>query len=356
MKTSTFLSRMFRLLRLAFSTFDRAIATLSCVLAFISVALTVIFIRIPGSKIPGFIVARDIAILAGLTSLSLFLLYKYARREITITTQIEFLSQQFKYSHDIVHSFRNELFKGYFQARLPEMTHAELRTLRHICDFVTNGVRESLVEYFKSIGIDLDNDISISVKLLMSPDEVIQVVLPKLSQDQKDNIRTKPHWIITVYRDHNTHMHHTEREKATKIYDVDKNSAFHHIVTSGNAYFRSNDLQSLDNYDNENPNWRQQYNSTLVVPIRYVSVDDSQAYCYGLLTVDSLNPNNHRLYDRDECQYILGHAADLLATYFLLVVSSKPADSKAQVTSGATAETANRPNPSSVSRRGDSEW
>ena len=148
------------------------------------------------------------------------------------------------------------------------MTHDKLRTLRHMCDFVTNGVRESFVEYFKSIGIDVANDISISVKLLMSPEEVLQAVRPK-SQEKRDEIRSKPHWIVTVYRDHETHMHHPKREKATRIYDVDKSSAFHHIITSRNDYFRSNNLQGLDNYSNENPNWRQQYNATLVVPIRY---------------------------------------------------------------------------------------
>ena len=105
------------------------------------------------------------------------------------------------------------------------------------------------------------------------------------------------------------------------IYDIDKNTDFRRLVGNKESAFFSNDLQRLkDAYENENNDWRQYYNATLVVPIRYLSSDKRQHRCYGLFAVDSLNKQKIKdLYNDKECKYILGQAADLLATFFLLL-------------------------------------
>jgi hypothetical protein len=57
----------------------------------------------------------------------------------------------------------------------------------------------------------------------------------------------------------------------------------------------------------------------MVVPIRYLSSDRQRYRCYGALAVDSLNEKKISDLYNHQCEYILAHAADLLATFFLLL-------------------------------------
>ena len=194
----------------------------------------------------------------------------------------------------------------------------ERKAFRDLCSYITDDVRTAFSQYFKSKGIDIGNDISVSVKLIIRPEEVSGLLYTKLNQEQQKEILLKDQWVITVYRDHYTHSHLKEREKGLRIYDVDKNTDVHLLVKSKQDVFFHNNLQSYYGYENENLDWPRYYNSTLVVPIRYLSIDKQQYRCYGFLAIDSLNRKKQDLYNDNECKYILGHAADLLATFFLL--------------------------------------
>ena len=304
-----------------FGNWDRALTTVSFIATLVGSVVTVFLVAYP-SAVPQYIVVRDILFWFALIFMSLIVAGKYIRRETLIRAQIDLLSNQFKLSHDLVHNFRTELFSTYFQPNVQRQrfTERERRIFSQLCAYVTEGVKTSFSEYFRSRGIDIGTDIALSVKLVMSPNEVLELLAQELSQEQQQQVQAKDTWIITVYRDSYTHTHSINREIAQRIYDIDKNTAFRMLVRRREvSAFCCNDLQSLGiTYDNENEKWRFYYNAALVVPIRYLSLDGRQFRCYGVLAVDSLNEKKiPNLYNEVECKYILGHAADLLATFFV---------------------------------------
>jgi hypothetical protein len=314
-----------------FGNWDRGLTTVSFSATIVGTVVSVFLVAYP-SAIPHYIVVRDLLFWFALILMSLIVSGKYIRREAVIRNQIDLLSSQynllsnqFKLSHDLVHNYRTELFYRYFQPQIQRQrfTDKELRIFRHLCSYITEGVKTSLYEYFRSKGIDIGTDLAISVKLIITPEEVLEALaqLQQLSPEQKKQIQAKDQWFITVFRDNYTHIHSPLREKGLKIYDTDNNTAFRLLVRSQAATFCCNDLQSLGiAYDNDKKDWRNYYNATLVVPIRYQSLDGTQFRCYGVLAVDSLNVMKITdLYNEVECKYILGHAADLLATFFLLL-------------------------------------
>jgi hypothetical protein len=155
------------------------------------------------------------------------------------------------------------------------------------------------------------------VKLIIPSNKIVEL-FPHLSEDQEQQIRKREKWVITVFRDPYTYNHHHEREVGSAIYDIGGNTAFHHVVENGQPYFLSNNLAGWgENYRNENLEWRERYNSTLVVPIRYRDATFGQQLCFGFLAVDSLNRDGIELYNSSTCKHILSHSADLLATFFL---------------------------------------
>ncbi len=174
--------------------------------------------------------------------------------------------------------------------------------------------------------IDIGEDISVSVKLIFTSDEVIER-FEYLPTWKRQEIKTKERWVVTVYRDPITFETMSgEREVNARAYDIEDNTAFDNIYNHKDQYFRSNDLQGITAppYKNTNDRWTEQYNATLVVPIRYEGKPHSNHYtCYGFLAVDSLNRNKETLYTDQECLYILGHSADLLATFLLSVALGK---------------------------------
>jgi hypothetical protein len=312
-----------------FGNWDRGLTSVSFIATILGSLVTIFLVAYP-SAVPQYIAVRDILFWIALMLISLIVTGKHIRREVIIRTQIDLLSSQknllsnqFKLSHDLVHDYRTELFYRLFQPHVHRhrYTVKEWRIFRHLCAFITEDVKTSFTEYFKSRGIDIRRDIAIAVKLIITPDEVLDVLGQELSQAQQEQIRAKDQWFITVFRDNYTHIHSPLREKGQRIYDIDNNTAFRRLVRTQESAFCSNDLQRLSAaYDNESKEWGKYYNATLVVPIRYLSLDGRHFRCYGVLAVDSLNEKKITdLYNEAECKYILGHAADLLATFFLLL-------------------------------------
>ncbi len=303
-----------------FGTWDRGLTSISLIATLIGALITVFLVKYP-AEVPKYIAYRDFIIWSALILICLVVVVKYVRREAVIQSQIDLLSDQFRLSHDLIHNFKDELFNKYFQQNIQrhELNEKERGAFRDLCSYITDDVRMAFSQYFKSSGIDIGNDISVSVKLIIRPEEVAGLLSTKLTQEQQKEILLKDQWVITVYRDHYTHHHYREREQGLRIYDVDKNTDVHLLVKSKQDVFFHNNLQSYYGYENENQDWRKYYNATLVVPIRYLSIDKQQYRCYGFLAIDSLNRKNQNLYNGNECKYILGHAADLLATFFLLL-------------------------------------
>lgn len=305
-----------------FSTFDRTVGSTSLVLTSISLLLTIFLVKAP-DRVPQFIEVRDVTIVFGLMAAALFYAGKYIRREATFETQARLLARQYHDFRDIVRNYKNQLFREYFSdPGVYSRQEGQERVFRHLCGHITYGVRESFLQYERARGIEIGDDISVSVKLILKTDELLSIAGENsLGPDAKKRIEGSQatEWVTTVYRDPYTHRHHWEREKAQRVYDITRNTAFLNIVQHGQPEFVSNDLQALGQaYMNENSNWQQQYNATIVVPIGYSGDQEGQSQCWGLLAVDSVNNTKANLFDTDESRYIASHAADLLSTFFLL--------------------------------------
>ena len=339
-----------------FGSTDRFIASVSLIATLTSLVLTLYLRRLPPDEIiPEFITSRDLLAFFGLIGIVIYLLVQFVRYKITLENQTEYidqlkqsqidqidqlkqsqinqmdqlqahLSSQFKNFYFIVHEFRDQIFEYFLPDIIGDLafegTENDLKFFRRICDFTTNGIQKSLVQYFTTRGIDLENDISITVKLIVPSNVVIDLYANKLTKTEREEVRKKARWVITVFRDYDTHMEQRNREVGGKpfyrFYDVKNNTAFDYIASDGNSHFLNNDLQALgDSYRNENLVWKDYYNSTLVVPIRYYDNAQRQHFCLGFLAVDSLNKEKiNNLYNDQECKDILSHSANLLANFF----------------------------------------
>lgn len=229
-------------------------------------------------------------------------------------------------------NFRGELFKRYYSAIVPtnanDATHfkmgdSDYSLFQNICRYITDGVRDSLLEHFRIRNIDIGEDIAVTVKLIIDADQLAQ--LSSLPRIDEAKIKQKQRWIITVFRDSYTYRHYREKREVggIRVYDIPSNTGFRNIHENGNEYFVNNDLEALSRsgaYVNENPDWRTYYNATIIVPIEYRDVQAGRI-CYGFLAADSLNTiKNAHLFDSVECLSIMRQAAELLTIYFLLLV------------------------------------
>lgn len=231
-----------------------------------------------------------------------------------------------------ISNFRGELFKRYqsvisqkaVSAQPPFVFSDEDYSLfQNICRFITDGVRAALLEHFKTRGIEIDDDVAVTVKLIIDSPQLIQ--LSSLPHINEAKVKTREQWVITVFRDSYTYTNYREKREVggVRIYDIQNNTGFRNIYENGSEYFLHNDLITLlrsGAYLNENPDWQKYYNSTLIVPIEYRDQQTGARLRYGFLTADSKNGKNLPLYNADECLTIIRQAAELLTIFFLLLV------------------------------------
>ena len=127
---------------------------------------------------------------------------------------------------------------------------------------------------------------------------------------------------MTGYRDPNTWGTKPERTEIKQIiYHInDENTIFDEIINKDKNFFFSNDLQKdyqRGQYKNQNSSWQNNYNSVLAVPIRYRRQGDHRAtLIYGIISVDSMNPNSYELFDDKNTYHLLAASADVLALMF----------------------------------------
>jgi len=315
-----------------FGTPDRVLSFVSVFIGIISTILTVFLWQFP-EKVPTLIIIRDIAILFLLLLTSSILLSKYIRREqqlVSTVTNLEKSNQrllkQFEYFHLSVHKFRSDLFclyrgcaKEYFSVSTKERT-----TFERICHSITSDLKSIYSEFLLSHGIDIKGDLCVSVKLMVSREE-LTVIFHEIPGPEKRKIGKKKKWVYTAYRDPETFERFRDRrEVAQKFYSIEGNTGFDHIYSSKNDIYSSDDLKALGaKYKNENPDWNKYYNATLLAPIRYYNSVNGDYFCFGFIAIDSMNSKKEKIFEIEEARHIIGQCADLLATFFLLLNVSK---------------------------------
>lgn len=332
-------AHMIALVKRIFSRLDSALAAISILLALVSTASTVFLLNYPDT-VPQFMLIRELVIIGALLLIVLAILARYFDRESVLkekeglvneksalanslaADRLNVLTAQFANFHNMVHGYRDILFRekaGYRQPYSYILTDREQKVLEELCTSVSFGIKRSLTEYFRSKDIIIGGDnIHISIKLLVSKDAV-NAMAPNLSARERAKIAEQDQWVVTFFRDTETRLQHRDREVLGAIYTVDGNTSHQACIRVGDSCFVSNNLRGYSNYHNEKTDWSQHYNSLIALPIRYVGANTNDSICYGLIIVDSDNPDGRDLYDNTGCRNILGHAADILATFFLFL-------------------------------------
>ncbi len=84
-------------------------------------------------------------------------------------------ADQGRFFHDAVRNYKDEMFKEYFSPSIDyRMTSDEQKTFGEICSHITDGVRESVQYHLKTKWKDVGNDISVSVKLIVPSEQVVE--------------------------------------------------------------------------------------------------------------------------------------------------------------------------------------
>jgi hypothetical protein len=312
-----------------FGTFDRGIASTSWFMGFISILISAFFIKYP-SNVPRFIIVRDLLFLFGFFLVTLVIYGRYMRRERVFKNQRAYLTKVIERTHKITSKYHNDLFDNFRE--LAEETHSDVSLLskedinryQRMCEYVADNVRDSLLSYFQSLSIDLNGDLSVSIKLIVDSDSLSELL--GRNPTKRSRLRSQNKWILTFARDRDT-TNNTNREVCQYLYSINGNSSYQYLTNSSRPYYCSDNLLAQDGYLNESERWEEFYNATIVVPIRYMSSSSSSSsfVSYGFLAVDAPNPGGRFLFtDKSskvhvECLAILQHAADLLATHSLIL-------------------------------------
>lgn len=106
-----------------------------------------------------------------------------------------------------------------------------------------------------------------------------------LMRDAQGNLNIK-----TYYRDPISYAERKRNDKKRQLQPFTSNTAIETILDEGNDFdfFFDNDLNSRAHYMNLNPDWKNFYNATIVVPIKHESSDVKESLPIGFLCVDSL--------------------------------------------------------------------
>lgn len=324
-----------------FGTVDRIYTFISSFLALVSICLTIVLWKFP-EKIPLLIIIRDILVICILLLVSTLLLFKYIKRESNLirlterlTSSNKRLFKQFNIFHLMVHKFRDDVYKHYIVEIGNEfaVSEKEKDTFKKICHSITMALREIMNEYLESRNIVLHDDLCVTVKLTLDSQTILAIYGSNLEPSIKKKLAKNKRklWVVTVYRDPKTYeKYRQDREVGIRIYDIEQNSAFLHIFRHRNKLFTKDNLASLgETYRNENPKWKDQYNSAIVAPIRYCPPDEQSFRCFGFIAIDCMNSNNDNIFETEESEFIVGHAADLIANFFLMLsINNRPTEQR----------------------------
>jgi hypothetical protein len=304
-----------------FGTLDRGIATLSLIFGFLSIVISLFTYNVQQPSILFFYV-RDIVILSLLILTIIWLILKLVVVERKARRFRALLSAQLDTNHETIDKFRNHFFQRVW---IPINTEQEIDDIgktyfNHVCRSVLGDTRIQFQNYYNTRGYAIGEDLSLTLKLIISPEKAQE--LENLAKGIKaDGLSTMGGYIVTGYRDPYTWEKRPERREVQKaIYRIDDNTAFDEVLNKHERkYAKDNLTKAFDEgeYINTHHNWRQFYNSTLVVPICYdPHYGDKRTIYYGALTIDSLNSRNQKLFEDNIAYTILANSADTLTVMF----------------------------------------
>src|SRR5258708_39193918 len=100
--------------------------------------------------------------------------------------------------YDVVNIFKNELF-DHFRPLVQEnfavnITENELKLFQRICLSTTLVIRTSFIEYFRTRRIEIGDDITISVKLVIPSNQLVKALGSLTDRIIQDLLR-KPSWV-----------------------------------------------------------------------------------------------------------------------------------------------------------------
>lgn len=262
------------------------------------------------------------------------------------TINVNKLKESYMFFHQITHSFRDSIWEiqnlqQYYDKRTKDLNNNMSQIDLH------NHMRERSFTIFKEFANSITGTIVDSLGTLFHADGIEENFRVTIKLLIPENNKTIKNWsVMTACRDPNS------VSKVNKIPEepcvIGENTDFFDIAYAGKRVFASNDLLELtktNSYKNSSTNWQNRYNSTLVLPIRYmleeknnnIIIEKPKLECnkpigddldtnvqrsdiiYGFLAADSKNVNNNPLFSNDlnsPVVNLIAHSADLLAIWF----------------------------------------
>ena len=309
---------------------ERIFTLLSLIFAVVS--LFIAGVDVFTEEIPTWmLVAKDFLVFAVLLILMLFFFLRYRQTLSDLSVQKvrydhqlelirELITKQGSFYHAVMQSTRASFYNEYggeiYRHRFAYRDPALKEIMEHSLDAVVTVVHNILKN---QLAMDQRNEnLSVAVKAIVTGEMASS--LCSLPPDNVATLNPDNPYIITLKRDAETASLNTGREVRSQIYDMNSNTDFSRIISGETEDFVENDLTSLEekgHYKNNNPNWKQQYNASLVVPISHKDNGVNKPTVYGFLTVDSLNKSQQKLFTRENTKPIMAFGADLLALIFL---------------------------------------
>lgn len=319
---------MFKRLRyLLFSSPDRIITTISLVVGIAGLILSALAYKYPTPS-PWYIIVRDTTVVLTFILIMMVFSVKYFKKDSMVEDFRELFTQQWASHHHMIHNFRDHYFWDIRNelAVNPNMSSSQFDAMKknnfeNVCRTILSDTRSIFLKYYNSRGFRIGDDLAVTVKLVIPADDA-QNILSTIKGDKADTLNKTVNYIVTGYRDPNTWGTKPERTEIMKIiYQInEENTTFDEIINKGKNFFLSNNLQKdhqKGQYKNQNSGWQNSYNSVLAVPIRYRRQGDHRAtLVYGIISIDSLNPKSHELFDEKNAFHLLAASADLLALMF----------------------------------------
>lgn len=158
--------------------------------------------------------------------------------------------------HNYAHKYRSIVTDVYLSYPDQELDH--YRTLKEFLVYMMANVKEIF-------DITTGDSCAVCVKVL-----------------QRNDVRT-------LVRDSISERRRSQAD-GVKVFDYRRNTAFRYILDEKfkDSFYLSNNMKIEKVYENANPYWRELYNSTLVVPIRIVTNEETHvARVIGFICVDN---------------------------------------------------------------------
>jgi hypothetical protein len=218
-----------------------------------------------------------------------------------------FRRQHLERFHRTLHQVRDTTYSYLFETK--NSSSAAL-LLSEACKKLTSGVRELYISHFASRGFAVGEAITITLKLRAKAGTA-KLLLDHDARAEPCNANFPDNeWcLITLARDDHADR---RREITRHLYSQTANAAFHAIVGGNKNHYTCNSLSGEPNYSNENREWKEFYNATQAVPIRYVTLNGASEI-FGILCVDSPNIADEPLFDPVETFHVAAFGADLAA-------------------------------------------